>query len=178
MIKTSITEDDGDQVTLKSDLVSLKINSKSDTSEDDERAELKWERREEQLILGWCERLKKSSIEHGKMGKVMKNRYTMVSLPAIIIPVVASSLSTVLQPYPLAMTGAMLTTSIFTGINGFFNYGKKEQQHFEFEYSYMKLANEIEKELSKPKRHRIACDLYIQIVLSEMNRLNSSAPVL
>lgn len=49
----------------------------------------------------------------------------MVNLPAIIIPVVASSLSTVLQAYPLVMTVAMLTISIFTGINGFFNYGKK-----------------------------------------------------
>ena len=172
MINSSITEDDGEQVALK-------INSKSDTSEDDfNRKELLWERREEALILSWCEKLKESSIAHGKMGKVMKNRYTMVSLPAIIIPVVASSLSTVLQPYPLAMTGAMLATSIFTGINGFFNYGKKEQQHFEYEASYMKLANEIEKELSKPKRHRIACDLYLQVILSEMNRLNSSAPVL
>ena len=126
MINTNIIEDDGEQVALKTDFVSLKISSKSDTSEDDfNRKELLWERREEELILGWCKRLKSSSIAHGKMGKVMKQRYTMVSLPAILIPVVASSLSTVLQPYPLAMTGAMLATSIFTGINGFFNYGKK-----------------------------------------------------
>jgi hypothetical protein len=102
----------------------------------------------------------------------------MVSMPAILIPVVASSLSNVLQPYPLAMSGAMLITSVFTGINGFFNLGGKTQLHFEFEYAYNKLSNEIEKELCKPKRHRIACDLYMQIILSEMNRLDASAPVL
>ena len=113
-----------------------------------------------------------------KMGKIMKRRYTMVSLPAILIPLVASSLSTILQPYPIAMTGAMLTTSIFTGISGFFNYGAKTQLHFEYEYNYNKLSNEIDTEMSKKKRDRIACDLYLQIVLSEMNRLDSSAPVL
>lgn len=108
----------------------------------------------------------------------MKRRYTMVSLPAILIPVVTSSLSNVLQPYPLAMSGAMLVTSVFAGINGFFNYGAKTQQHFEYEYNYSKLANEIDKEMSKKKMDRQACDLYFQIVLSEMNRLDSSAPVL
>ena len=86
----------------------------------------------------------------------MKQYYNCVSLPATLIPVVASSLSTMLQTYPLAMTGEMLTISIFTGINGFFNLGAKTQLHFEFEYSYNKLANEIEKELCKPKRHRVA----------------------
>ena len=162
--------------------VRLKVNSKSSegtTSEDDSnRKELLWESREEHLILGWCKKLKVSSLAHGLKAKKMKQYYTCVSLPAILIPVVASSLSTVLQPYPLAMTGAMLTTSIFTGINGFFNLGAKTQLHFEFEYSYNKLANEIEKELCKPKRHRVACDLYLQVVMSEMNRLDASAPVL
>ena len=63
MINTSITEDDGEQVALK-------ISSKSDTSEDDfNRKELLWERREEHLILGWCERLKESSKAHGKWVK-------------------------------------------------------------------------------------------------------------
>ena len=159
--------------------VLLKINSKSDISEDDpNRREVLWSGRQQDLILAWGKRLKQNSIAHGKMGKIMKRRYTMVSLPAILIPVVASSLSNVLQPYPLAMSGAMLVTSIFTGINGFFNYGAKTQQHFEYEYNYSKLANEIDKELSKKKMDRQACDLYLQIVLSEMNRLDSSAPVL
>jgi len=152
---------------------------KSDSSKDDPaRKELLWEHREEQLLLQWCKKLKVHSLAHSIKAKQMKRYYNMVSLPAILIPVVASSLATLLQPYPLAMSGAMLVTSVFTGINGFFNLGAKTQLHFEFEYNYNKLANEIDKELCKPKRHRTACDLYLQIVLSEMNRLDSSAPVL
>ena len=154
-------------------------NSKSDTSEDDpNRREVMWSERQQNLILAWGKKMKSNSIAHGKMGKIMKRRYTMVSLPAILIPVVTSSLSNLLQPYPLAMSGAMLLTSIFTGINGFFNYGAKTQQYFEYEYAYSKLSNEIDTELSKKKMDRIACDLYMQIVLSEMNRLDASAPVL
>lgn len=161
------------------DLVKEEQNSKSDISEDDpNRREVLWTERQQNLILDWSKKMKIASVAHGKMGKIMKRRYTMVSLPAILIPLVASSLSTVLQPYPIAMTGAMLTTSIFTGISGFFNYGKLTQMHFEYEYNYNKLANEIDTEMSKKKRDRIACDLYLQIVLSEMNRLDSSAPVL
>ena len=152
---------------------------KSDSSKDDEqRRELLWERREEQLLLQWCKKLKSNSLAHGIKAKRTKRYYNMVSLPAILIPVIASSLSTVLQPYPLAMSGAMLFTSVFTGVNGFFNLGGKTQLHFEYEYAYNKLANEIDKELCKPKRHRVACDLYMQIILSEMNRLDASAPVL
>jgi uncharacterized protein YueI len=159
-------------------LIDLKYE-KSDSSKDDPaRKELLWERREEQLLLGWCKKLKFNSLAHGVKAKRTKHYYNMVSLPAILIPVVASSLSTVLQPYPLAMSGAMLVTSVFTGINGFFNLGAKTQLHFEFEYAYNKLANEIDKELCKPKRHRTACDLYMQIVLSEMDRLDASAPAL
>lgn len=152
---------------------------KSDSSKDDPaRKELLWERREEQLLLQWCKKLKEHSIAHGIKAKRTKQYYNMVSLPAILIPVVVSSLSTVLQPYPLAMSIAMLVTSLFTGVNAFFNLGGKTQLHFEFEYAYNKLANEIDKELCKPKRHRTACDLYMQIILSEMNRLDSAAPVL
>ena len=172
MINTSITEEYGDQVALK-------INSKSDISEDDpNRREVLWTDRQQNLILDWGKKMKSNSAAHGRMAKIMKTRYTMVSLPAILIPVVASSLSTVLQPYPLAMSGAMLVTSVFTGINGFFNYGAKTQQYFEYEYNYNKLANEIDKELSKKKMDRQACDLYMQLILSEMNRLDSSAPVI
>jgi hypothetical protein len=159
--------------------VRLKVNSKSDSSKDREsRKELLWESREEDLILGWGTRLKTASKAHELKGKKMKQYYTLVSLPAILIPVVASSLSNILQPYPLAMSGAMLTTSIFTGLNGFFNLGARTQLHFEYEYAYNKLANEIDSELCKPKASRIACDLYLCQILSEMNRLDSTAPVL
>ncbi|MHC4271288.1 MAG: hypothetical protein ACYST2_03125, partial [Planctomycetota bacterium] len=62
--------------------VLLKINSKSDISEDDpNRREVLWTERQQDLILYWGKKMKSNSIAHGKMGKIMKRRYTMVSLP-------------------------------------------------------------------------------------------------
>ena len=162
-----------------SDEVKLQINSRSDSSRDDpSRKELLWEKREESVLEEWRLRLEKNSEAHGRMGKVMKKRYTLFTIPAILIPVVTSSLSNILQPYPLATSGAMLFTSIFTGVNGFFNFGSKTEQHFNHEAMYRILANEIQKELCKPKSQRVACDVYMEKIMSKMNELDKSAPVL
>jgi hypothetical protein len=160
--------------------VAITVNSKSDNSshDDSSRKELLWEKREEVIIEEWRQKCIKNSQSHGVKGKVMKKRYTLCSIPAILIPVVTSGLSNVLQPYPLVVSGTMIVTSLFTGVNAFFNFGSKTEQHFQYEASYMVLANEIQKELCKPKALRTACDVYLERVMNQMNQLDKSAPVL
>jgi hypothetical protein len=158
--------------------VHLKVSSRSDSSTDDpNRKELLWEKREEAILEEWRQRMLNNSTAHGKKGRVMKTRYVVCTVPAIIIPVVASGLSNVMQPYPLATAGTMLTTSILAGINGFFNFGSKTERHFQFEAAYMVLANEVQKEMCKPKAMRPPCDVYLQKIMSKMNELDASAPV-
>ena len=84
--------------------VALKVNSKSNNSSHDDtsRKELLWENREENIIEEWRQRCLVRSEAHGVKGKIMKRRYTYCSIPSILIPVVTSGLSTILQPYPLA----------------------------------------------------------------------------
>ena len=159
------------------DEIRLKVNSRS-SNDDPDRKELLWEKREEVILEEWRQRMVVNSDKHEKMGKKMKRRYQVCTLPAIIIPVVASSLSNILQPYPLATAGTMLLTSIFTGINGFFNFGSKTEQHFHYQAAYTQLANEVQKEMCKPKALRPPCDVYLQKIMSKMNELDANAPVL
>ena len=162
--------------------VLLKVNSKSSegtTSEDDfNRKELLWQEREEVVIRDWVADMENKSKKHYIAGKRFKKMSELITLPAIIIPVVTSGLTQLLQPYPYVTTGLMLTVGILTGINGFFDYSGKKEKHFSYEALYGGLATTIEKEMCKPKRMRIACDIYLEHVSMQKNKLDSSAPLL
>ena len=70
----------------------------------------------------------------------------------------------------------MISSSIFAGINTFMNFSKKTQLHYEFEAKYNELAVSIEKELSIPKAHRVAADVFLERIQRVYNSLNSYAP--
>jgi hypothetical protein len=105
MINTSITEDDGEQVALK-----ISSLGGSDTSEDDiNRKELLWQEREEVVIRSWVADMETKSKKHYIAGKKFKKMSELITLPSIIIPVVTSGLTQLIQPYPYVTTALMLT---------------------------------------------------------------------
>jgi len=61
-----------------------------------------------------------------------------------------------------------MCSGLFSGIGMFFNFGKKEHTHFEYANKFFELSNEIESELSKPKRMRVACDVYMEKIKQEI----------
>lgn len=162
----------------------LKINVREDTppssndSKDDEhRKELLWENREEELLLKWKNEMYENSSQHRKSGKRFKKLYAIFGVPATLIPIIMSGLTPQLEDYPLAQSLLMITTGTLVGISTFFNLGKRFTQHFEYEHRYDELAREIEKELNKPKRHRLACDVYMERIYMKYSGLNASAPM-
>ena len=167
-----------ESIALVIDNVNRHDSKNSDDSTDDNRKELLWERREEIVIEEWRNQCLKNSTAHGKAGKAMKSRYVMLSLPSMIIPMVAGGLSSVLTPFPLVSGATMIVTSILTGTNSFFDFGGKKEQHFHYESAYMELANEIQKEMAKPKPMRPACDVFMERVVNRLNELNRTAPLL
>ncbi len=150
------------------------IESKDDSS----RKELLWEKRQEIIFNQWKDDMIEKSVKHGKKGKIFKKRFSILMIPATLLPIVMSGLASVLVDYPLVISGASILTGVLTGLNGFFNYGSKYEKHFNFENQYLTLSREIVKELSKPKRHRPACDVYYEKIMNEMNKLDESAPLL
>lgn len=153
-------------------------NSDTMSSKDCERAELLWERREEEVIRRWRKHCIVESKLHGEKARHVKSKYTALSVPSIILPLMLSGFSSLIQPYPLVNSGTLMIVAILTGMNGFFNLGGKTQKHFQYESNYQDLALDIEAELCRPKSHRVACDVYIERIRNSVSKLNTSAPPL
>jgi hypothetical protein len=148
----------------------------SGSRDDENRKELLWETREEKLLEKWKNEMYDNSKSHRKSGKKHKKLYAIIGVPAILIPIVLSGLTSQLENHPLAQSLLMITTGTLVGISTFFNLGKRFSQHFEYEHKYNELALELDKELSKPKSHRVACDVYMEKIFMKYCGLNSRAP--
>ncbi len=159
--------------------IEIEYDDKSNSSKDDsQRKELLWETREEVVIKKWIEEMKDQSKKHYLAGKKNKKLHEFITLPSIIIPVIASGLTPLLQPYVYVSTGLMLTVGILNGINGFINPAAKKEKHLNYEGLYNELVLDIEKELCKPKSMRIACDVYLEQISLKKANLDLSAPLL
>ena len=132
------------------------------------------------LCNKWRDDCLKRSTQHDVKAKVHKRRFAVFALPAIILPVIMSGLSNILVDHPLVSSSGMALTAILTGVNTctFFNHSKKQIQHFEFGAKFFRLATEIEKEMSKKKRDRLAADVFLERVSMDYNNLAFNAPAL
>ena len=147
------------------------------SSEDDPlRKELLWERREEQLLLKWGDNIKQKAIKHKSKASSNKKMYHIMSIPVIIIPLVIGGVNGLVDIAPITFSICMITSSIIAGVNTFFNFSKKSALHFEFEGKYNELGISIEKELSIPKTHRTAADVFLERIQQTFNHLNNHAP--
>ena len=146
------------------------------SSLDTDRHELMWESREESLVERWKTHCIKKRNEHGVKARVMKKRYTALSIPAIVLPLVLSGFSTVLQTHPLVISGTLMVVAILSGMNGFFNLGRLTQAHYNYEGLYGDLALSIESEMCRPKKARLACDVYLERTRCNISKLDLAAP--
>ena len=148
----------------------------SQSQDDNQRKELLWENREEILLEEWMENMEAQSKKHRVKGDKFKQLYKLFGIPAILIPIALSSLSNQLEGSPLINSMLMLLAGICSGISNFLNFGRLYSEHYNYEQLYNEMANELKKELSKPKRHRIACDVFMERVYMRYSALNSGAP--
>jgi len=147
------------------------------SSEDDPlRKELLWQKREEQLLLKWGDNIKQKAIKHKSKALTNKKMYHMFSIPVIIIPLVIGGINGMVDITPITFSILMIFSSILAGVNTFFNFSKKSTLHFEFESKYNELHISIEKELSIPKIHRTAADVFLERIQQTYNHLNNYAP--
>ena len=144
--------------------------------DDEQRKELLWERREEQLVQKWLDDCRLRSVKHGKKAKEYKIKYVCVGLPSVLIPIILGGLSPVIPCHTLEYSLVLMLAGLFSGVGLFFNFGKKEVEHNNYSNKFFKLVNDVEMELSKPKRHRIACDVYMEKIKNEYNALVLSSP--
>ena len=148
-------------------------------SKDDDRVELPWEDREEQLVQKIASECTIVSKEHENKAKYNKKLYVAFGLPAMLIPIILAGLNTFLtKEHELLVSSLLILSGILTGISQFFNFGKKTQAHFEYASRYSELLLMIDIEMVKPKRFRLACDVFLERVSKCFADLNANAPAL
>ena len=82
----------------------IKVDLTPPSRDDEFRKELLWESRDEKLLEKWKNAMSYNSEIHGKSGKIYKILYAMVGVPAILIPIVLSGLTSQFEDYPLAQS--------------------------------------------------------------------------
>jgi hypothetical protein len=152
--------------------------SLSSSIDDENRKELPWEYTEEKLLLTWCHDSKKRSARHYIGGNRNKIKFAVFGVPSILIPIILGGVAPVVGCNSMIYSIGMMGAGIFSGMNLFFNFGKKQQEHFDYMNKFGEFSNEIESELSKPKRFRVACDVYIERMKLKYNSLCDQSPII
>lgn len=150
---------------------------------DIKREELPWEEREEKIIAKWKEDGANRKLMHNKKSKHFKKLYNIFGMLNIMIPFTGSLVSLLVDNYhnehmTEVSTIILATTTVVSGINAFWNFGEKSEKHSDYENRYGEYISSIEKEMVKPRKYRIACDVCMEWAQNTLNRLHSSAPEL
>jgi hypothetical protein len=160
------------------DIKTKRMQSESSSEDALDRVELMWDSRNQDLIIHWGNECKANAKLHHKAGKRFKWLYSIIGVPTMLIPVLVGSFASQLAVSPITQSILMLCSGALSTVSQFFDFSGRSAAHFEYEARYSELASEIDVELVKPKARRLACDVYLERVLSARNRLGSSAPVL
>lgn len=154
-------------------------SKKSSESQDREREEQPWTEKSEKFIRKIQQDCIDKAHAYDKASRDSKNKYTRYALPGVVVPIVMSVVSPHLPiEYKYVDGIALASIAVLNGLSTFFNFGKKFSQYSEFCGKYSDLASYIEVELSKPKRFRVAADIFLERCSVRIADLNNNAPFL
>lgn len=156
--------------------IDLTPNSQNSSKDDPNRRELLWDKREEKIFINWINESKKKVDFHRRKEKYCKVKNACLSIPAILIPIISSGLSGILPCNSMENSILMMVVGILNCFSTFFDYGRLREKHGIFANRYFSLITEVESELSKPKRDRVACDLYLEKIKQMFNNLHLTEP--
>ena len=155
------------------------ISEPSVDSFDKCREEMKWGTQQEEQIMVWQTQCEHRSNQHAVASKAYKSLYYSLNVPATLLPLFGTAIMSYSDTgckKPLASIVIGLVTGGLVGVNTVFNFAQKYQAHEEYENRFTELCVYIEKEMSKPKAFRIQCDVYLETISSQLNRLTAGAP--
>jgi hypothetical protein len=156
----------------------IDLTPPSTSSDDTARAELLWESREEDHVLRLQKIAAKKAELHSKKAATLRTRYKALGVPAAILPLIASTLHESKVGPPLVITIFLLLSAVLSGVTTFLNLGGRAERHDSYAAKYDQVVLDSQTELSKPKRARVACDVYLERLRLTLGHLNDSAPPL
>jgi hypothetical protein len=145
------------------------------------RLEEPWGTSAEEMLALWSSDCQAASETHAACGKHFKRLFTYWSIPGLLLSVVMGGVTGVLADDPniqyVNMVG-FITLGAIQGVNSFFNFGKKEQRHFEYATRYLEISTNIQAELVKNRAFRIPADVFLTEMRMCKQQLDRNAPVI
>jgi hypothetical protein len=158
------------------------INMENETTEtissqdDEERRELLWNSKIENLILDWKESCLNLAQKHTVIGKYKKQVHYLLSFFCIILPFCTAFFSEILPNDILSTSKTIIlfVSSCLSALNTFLNFGKAYSEHSFASFKYTELVHEIDSILVKPKADRMQADLQLEIIKNRFELLNKT----
>ena len=164
-------------MTLEKSLPSSDFIIAKRVSADKIRYELPWEDREEIQIKEWQEEALDRKENHALKSSHFKKLHYAFGMAAIGLPFAGTLATMILENYSKKVSSIILAaTTLCSGINTFFNFSRKCERHSDYENRYAEFSNTIDKELAKPKKFRMPCDVFLEYTSNTLARLTAAAP--
>ena len=145
------------------------------------RSEEPWGSNNEGLLLLWMKEWLTAKDLHQQRAKRLRTLSTMVSLPAVLVPVLMAPLAGRGPedgvPSELS-TGAFLVSAVLSGTMAFFEFRSKANEHDAHSHKYADLGTDVQLELSKLRRFRRQADVFLTEVKMRHDQLERSGPPL
>ena len=148
---------------------------------DTPRLEEPWSTETENMLSSWSSECLSVSSRHARQGKRCKQLFAYCSVPGLLLSVVMGGVTGVFADDPYIQYVNMIgfiSLGIFQGVNSFFNFGKKEQCHFEYATRYSEIATNVHAELVKSRAFRVPADVFMTQIRMCKQQLDRNAPVI
>jgi hypothetical protein len=146
------------------------------------RVEEKWSIRNERYMHAMIALCRNKSSQHENAGYTFKKKNTYWGLPLVILPVIMSPVSLMVDSdkevskYINAV--AFMITGIVGGVYSFFKFGEQMSNHFNFSARYADIVSDIELELVKGRDFRTQLDVFYTRIHMLVDNLSATEPVI
>ena len=145
------------------------------------KQEEEWSDENEKYLTSILESCKDMAGKHESAGYAFKAKNTMWGLPMVLIPIIMSPISVMINDERVAVyvnAVAFLATGVVTGVYSFFKFGEKMANHFNFSGKYSDAASDIELEMARGREFRTPLDVFFTKIHMRTDNIAGSAPVL
>jgi hypothetical protein len=143
------------------------------------RSEESWTIENEMLLRHWSTKWGVLEDAHKAASIFKKHVYYMTTIPTIIIPLATVPLTTSevnFECMNLAITIALITTAILSGISSVFRFDKQHIKHEHAAVRYADLVSEVEEILSKRRKFRPEVDMTVSKLKTRSDALYLYSP--
>lgn len=145
------------------------------------RPEMPWTSKNDDLLNTWNDDILRSQQMHERAGYHYKYLRNIWGIPAIIVPGVLSPIAAVFYDtewIKYVNAGGFILVAVFSGIDTFFEFSTRKEQHFNHAARFAELSTAIEGEVNKSKRFRMQADVFLTSIRLRYNNLKTTAPII